>query len=108
VTGRIYKVTGLPNLEVRLAYVDWENGDRELRRLPGSSLAVVLNRLAKGTHISVSPHGNDLKWMELWLSRITYRHPKIAWSNPRQATTKDLNNASAGHCYEGMSSSIRQ
>ena len=94
-TAHIFVVTGLPSLEARIAYIDWENGDREVRGLPRSSPSIVLSRLAKGTRISISSHQGNLEWMELRLSRITQRHPKVAWSNPKQASIDDVNKACA-------------
>ena len=94
-TAGVFLVTGPPNLKARVAYIDWENGDREVRGVPKSSPAIVLSRLAKGTRISISPHRDDFEWMELRLSRVTQRHPKVAWSIPKQASVDEVNEACA-------------
>ncbi|MCH7497066.1 MAG: hypothetical protein IH971_04345 [Candidatus Marinimicrobia bacterium] len=87
-----YLITCLPNLEARVAYVDWKNGDREIRGLPGSRPSRLFTRFATGNRVSISSH-NGFEWMQLRVSKITSRQPEKVWSNPRKISVEQLNDA---------------
>ena len=87
--SHLFLILGDQDLSVRVAYIDWENGDREVKGLPGSTPHRLFSRLAKGSRISISKHG-DLEWMELRISRITSVEPRIVWSTPHKINLDGL------------------
>lgn len=89
-TSHIYLILGSPGLSVRAAFIEWDNGDREVRGLPGSTPHHLFSRLVKGGRVSIMRHGIE-EWMELRISMITAVEPRLVWSNPRKTDLDGLN-----------------
>ncbi len=100
-SSRLFLIQSDLDISVRVAYIDWENDDREVRGLPGSTPNRLFSRLARGSRISVSRF-QDLEWMELRISTITSMEPRIIWSNPRKIDLLGLNEACGFNVQRGL------